>query len=226
MGQSNLDDTFYGRCAGLYDRFASASIIRGWRQRAVETLELSGGETVVEMGCGTGSNFPFLREAVGPDGQVIGVDLVEAMLQRARGRIDRAGWENVHVVRGDATRPPLDQADAILSTFVIGMLEEPDEAVRQWIQGTRPGGRVTLMNAERSPHWFASPINLACRAFVRATAPGFRFQRVSPVKQLENRWQAATDSLFEGSVEHVDERLGIGLVTLASGTVPDPHGYE
>jgi ubiquinone/menaquinone biosynthesis C-methylase UbiE len=217
----DLTGTFYGHAAGLYDLVASAPGVRSWRARAVETLGLSPGETVVEMGCGTGANFPALREAVGPGGRVVGVDLVPAMLRQARARIDRAGWENVHVVRGDATQPPLGEADALLSTFLVGMLEDPTGAVRDWLTRVRPGGRITLLNAERSDRLVARPLNLAFRLFVRLTAPGYRLARDAPVRTLEARWRAAREALFEGTRDQHDDRLGLGFVTLASGRVPD-----
>jgi ubiquinone/menaquinone biosynthesis C-methylase UbiE len=217
----DLTGTFYGHCAGLYDLVASAPGVRSWRARATETLALSSGDTVVEMGCGTGANFPFLREAVGPDGQVVGVDLVPAMLRKARSRVGRAGWENVHVVRGDATRPPLGTADALLSTFLVGMLTDPAGAVHDWLGRVRPGGRITLLNAERSDRLVARPLNPAFRLFVRLTAPSYRLARDSPTRTLEARWRAAREALFEGTRDQYDDRLGLGFVTLASGRVPD-----
>jgi phosphatidylethanolamine/phosphatidyl-N-methylethanolamine N-methyltransferase len=219
--QPDLSATFYGTAAGLYDLVATAPGVRSGRRHTVETLDLSPGDTVVEMGCGTGANFPYLREQVGSDGTVVGVDLVPAMLRQARERVDRAGWENVHVVQGDATRPPVAEADALVSTFVVGMLADPAGAVREWLRCVAPGGRVTLLNAGRSPRPVALPLNLALRLFVRLSAPGRRLQFRSPTRDLEGRWSEARDALFEGTVDHREERLGAGLIPLVSGRVPD-----
>lgn len=99
---------FYTRYAGLYDRLASdAPFVAGLRKRIVDALNPERGDVVVEMGCGTGANLPYLRERVGRGGTVIGFDVSAGVLGRARERIERAGWENVHVARADATRPPL-----------------------------------------------------------------------------------------------------------------------
>ena len=217
----DLTHTFYGRCARLYDRFASAPGIQSWREQAVRTLELSAGDTVVEMGCGTGANFPFLREQVGPSGRVVGVDLVPAMLGQARQRIDREGWENVHVVRGDATQPPVGTADAILSTFLVGMLGDSAYAVREWLRCIEPGDRLTLLNAGRSDRLLATPLNLGLRLFVRLAAPGGRTQSTAPVRALEERWWAAREALFEGSRDHREQQFGAGVIKLASGRVPE-----
>lgn len=62
-----------------------------YRQRAVEALNLQQGDTVVEIGCGTGLNFSLLHQAVGPTGRVIGVDLTDAMLAQARQRVAENG---------------------------------------------------------------------------------------------------------------------------------------
>jgi ubiquinone/menaquinone biosynthesis C-methylase UbiE len=106
-GDAAVAQTFYGRWARLYDAIATLPGVGSWRARAVEALELDPGDTAVEMGCGTGANLPYLRERVGPEGTVVGIDFTRGMLDRARVRVERAGWENVHLVRGDATRPPV-----------------------------------------------------------------------------------------------------------------------
>lgn len=228
MAEDRLRATqqFYNRWAVLYDSLATAPGVTSWRERATETLTLSSGDTVLELGCGTGANFPFLREAVGPSGTVIGVDVAPGMLQQAQRRIDRRGWTNVHLVRGDATDPPIGAVDGLLTTFLVGMLGDPGAAVDSWLEQVRPGGQITLMNAERSNRPLVRPLNLAFRLFVRLTAPGFRGESRSPTRELERRWEEATKALFDGTVKHQEERLGAGFVVLASGTVPSestPH---
>lgn len=220
MPATDLGSTFYGNCATLYDWFASAPGITNWRRRAVDSLNLQSGDVVVEFGCGTGANFPYLRHAVGDTGRVIGIDLVTAMLHRAQHRIDQAGWDNVYALRGDATSQPVSRADAVLSTFLVGMLEDPASTVRTWLSILDAGDRITLMNAGRTDRLVGMPANLICRAFVRATAPGYRWQFESPVRHLENRWEAARESLLEGTVDHVETQFGLGFIRLASGRIP------
>ena len=71
-GDVSTAQAFYGRWARLYDLIATFPGVGSWRARAVDSLGLSAGDRVVEMGCGTGANFPYLRERVGPEGQVVG----------------------------------------------------------------------------------------------------------------------------------------------------------
>lgn len=223
MAGHDATESFYNRWARLYDHVATAPGVRSWRGAAVETLDLSPGDTVADMGCGTGANFPHLRECVGPEGCIVGVDIVPGMLAGATARIRREGWHSVHAVRGDATRPPFgpDAVDAVLSTFLVGMLPDPKAAVRTWLRSVRPGGRVTLLNAVRSDRRLLFPLNLAFRGFVRATAPGNRLQVAAPVKSLERRWDAARDALFEGTIDQCNRELAGGLVVIASGRVPE-----
>jgi len=228
---SDLSESYYNRFASLYDHVATGPGVTAWRERVASSLDLSSGETVVEMGCGTGANFPALRQQVGASGRVLGVDLVPGMLGEARRRIERNGWANVDVVRGDATRPPVARAeavgepiegvDAVVSTFLTGMLPDPAAAVREWLGIVDPGGRVALLNAGRTDRPLARPLNLPFRLFVRAGAPGARLGAESAAARLESRWEAASEALLEGTVDHEQDRLGLGFVRLASGRVPE-----
>ncbi|GAB7089858.1 hypothetical protein JCM18237_01290 [Halorubrum luteum] len=141
----------YTRYAALYDRIATdAPLADGLRRRIVDALAPSRGDVVVEMGCGTGANVPLLRERVGPEGAVVGVDVSAGVVARARDRIADAGWENVHVARADATAPPVafadraravspaGEVDAVLATFVTGMFDDPATVVDDWCRILAP----------------------------------------------------------------------------------------
>jgi ubiquinone/menaquinone biosynthesis C-methylase UbiE len=213
-------DRFYTRWAGAYDLLASAAPgIGAVRKRAVGALALDPGDTVAEMGCGTGANLPYLRAAVGPDGTVIGVDLAGGALARARSRVDRSGWGNVDLLRGDATRPPLPEADAVLATFVVGMFDKPGRAVDRWCDLLAPGGRIALLNARRSRHPAAAPANLAFRGVVRLGAPGKRLARGSPARDLERSVGTAQEALRARCGGFRQAPLAGGFLTLASGRI-------
>lgn len=65
-----------------------------YRKEAVNRLNLKAGNTVVDLGCGTGLNFPLLEKQIGPEETtIIGVDLSESMLQQAQQRVSKAGWK-------------------------------------------------------------------------------------------------------------------------------------
>lgn len=221
MTEGAAVERFYGRWAGLYDLLATRTPgIGPVRERAVEALAVGLGDTVVEVGCGTGANLRLLRERVGPRGRVVGVDLTPGMLVRARQRVGRAGWKNVDLVRGDASELPMAEADAVLATFVVGMLEDPGDAVRRWAAVLGHGGRVALLDA--APRGRGGPLDAAFRLFVAATAPPtFQLRYAeSPASTLRARIGAARTALAAEVDLVSDERFGHGFLRLTVGRRP------
>ncbi|MFB6233690.1 MAG: class I SAM-dependent methyltransferase [Haloarculaceae archaeon] len=209
---------FYGRWARVYDLVAAAPGLRSWRQRAAAALELDPGETVVEMGCGTGANVPPLCEQVGPDGRVVGIDVTREMLRRARDRDARTG-PGVHYLLGDAARPPVSRADAVLATFVVGIFEDPAAVVGRWCDLVGSGGRVALLNFQRSERPLAAPLNLAFEGFVRLSAPGGRLSRASQAAAFEERVATARETLRARTDDTHLETFAGGYLGLVSGRV-------
>ncbi|MFB6083178.1 MAG: class I SAM-dependent methyltransferase [Halorientalis sp.] len=211
---------FYGRWAALYDRLATAPGVRSWRRRAVAALSLSPGDTVVEMGCGTGANVPFLRERVGPDGRVIGVDVTRPLLDRASARAGERGWTNVHYCEGDATRPPISgPVDAILGTFVLGLFEDPEAVVDEWVDLCRSGGRVAVLNVQRSDRTLTAPVDLAFAALLWAGSPGWGIPDGSVTGTFERRVEAGRAALAARTEDRRYETFGGGYLGLLSGRV-------
>src|SRR6195256_2083969 len=75
---------------------------RAQRLRAVQALGLRTGDSVIDIACGTGLNFPLIEEVIGPDGRIVGVDLTDAMLAQAHDRIETDGWGNASLVEAAA----------------------------------------------------------------------------------------------------------------------------
>jgi len=211
---------FYGRWAAVYDAIATAPGVGRWRRAAADRVARPGA-TVVEMGCGTGANLPYLRERVGPDGRVVGVDLTGPLLARARRRT--AEFDNVDVVRGDATRPPVAAADGVLGTFVCGLFDDPAAVVDHWCDLAQPGGRVALMDATATSSLLARPLNPAFRAFVAAGTPDsgpaavLRAPFGRPDDSLSRRVDAAREALVDRTRARSYETFGLGFVALLAG---------
>ncbi|WP_424016343.1 class I SAM-dependent methyltransferase (plasmid) [Halorientalis pallida] len=125
------------------------------RRRAVSTLEPRPGERILEIGCGNGNGFPPLRDGVGPDGTVVGLDVSAGMVRSARDRVRKAGWQNVHVLRGDARRPPMEPAsfDAIYAAMSVSAVPEPERAIDAAKRVLRPGGRLVVLDARPFEQW-------------------------------------------------------------------------
>jgi ubiquinone/menaquinone biosynthesis C-methylase UbiE len=209
---------FYGRWARVYDAVARRTPgVGSVRADLADALALQPGDTVVEMGCGTGANVPHLRERVGPEGRVVGVDFTRPALDRARAA---SPWDNVSFARGDATAPPVDgPVDAVVATFVVGMLPDPARAVGDWVDLLAPDGRVGLLDAASSRRWYATPANLAFRGFVRASAPSpTRWRRdESPTDVLDRRVADARDALRRRTRSVAESEHALGFLHLAVG---------
>ncbi|WP_430869190.1 class I SAM-dependent methyltransferase [Demequina aurantiaca] len=142
----------YERGALLYDWVSGErTVYRSGRVAGVELLDLSAGDTVLDIGCGTGLNFPQLVEAVGPTGRVIGLDRSPGMLARADHRVARRGWTNVTTVRADATEFTsetigADAVDAVFATYSLSVVDDWRSAWENSLAVLRPGGRAGIVD--------------------------------------------------------------------------------
>jgi len=143
--------------ARRYDRLASLIPLFDWllfqpagfRKQAVARLDLKPGDHVLEIGCGTGRNLPHLREAVGPQGCVYGVDISPGMLARARALCDRSNWNNVELIETDAVEyVPPQQLDGVIFGLSYNTMPHHLAVLRHAWNLLRPGGRLVIMDAK------------------------------------------------------------------------------
>jgi arsenite methyltransferase len=107
---------------------------------------LAAGETVVDIGCGAGTDLLLAARRVGPRGRAFGVEMTAAMVERARSAAREAGLTNVEVLKGDATALPLADADVdmVISNGVLNLVPEKERAFSEIVRVLRPGGRLQL----------------------------------------------------------------------------------
>ena len=112
----------------------------------VQQAALQPGETVVDLGAGAGIDAFLAARDVGPDGHVIGVDMTDAMLERARANAAEGGVTNVEFRKGLIEDLPVDDAsvDVILSNCVINLSPEKHRVFAEATRVLRPGGRMVL----------------------------------------------------------------------------------
>lgn len=118
--------------AGVANPHAIAPILRG--------------ETVLDIGCGAGTDLLLAARRVGPSGRAIGIDMTETMRDRARDSAMAIGLTNVEVHHADATALPLPDAsvDVVISNGVLNLVPEKDKAFTEIRRVLRPGGRLQL----------------------------------------------------------------------------------
>jgi SAM-dependent methyltransferase len=115
------------RYGALAERYHQRTVTgTHFRRYAVARLVPLPGEVILDVGCGTGLNFAAIRDAIGPSGRLIGIELNPRMLDVARALIDRRGWANVEVVEGDVAEVDIPvMADAALLCAVHDVMRSP-----------------------------------------------------------------------------------------------------
>ena len=142
---------------------------RAQRRRAVQALRLRPGDTVVDVACGTGLNFPLIQRAIGPSGRIVGVDLTDAMLAQAQRRATTNGWSNVSLVQADAAAFEFPRnVNAILSTYALSHVPDCAGVIGHGAAALSPGGRWVVLDLkapDNGPRWLAQIGTAIARPF-------------------------------------------------------------
>lgn len=133
----------YGALARVYDDFFDWALGPG-RRYAVSHLPLRGGESVLEVGVGTGLSLPLYPANC----QVTGIDISEAMLERARLRVEQLGRRNLELRRMDARnlRFADESFDHVFAPYVISVVPEPRRVMSEIRRVCRIAGTVVVVN--------------------------------------------------------------------------------
>jgi ubiquinone/menaquinone biosynthesis C-methylase UbiE len=208
----------YRGLAERYDVYAALLQLIGfrytaYRKKAIRGLALQSGDTVVDVGCGTGPNFSYLERAIGPSGTIIGVDLTDAMLEQARRRAVANGWKNVRLVRSDAAAFSFPTGvDGILSTLALTLVPEYDRVILNGARALKEGGHWAIAD-------FRMPSNV-----LALVAPILAWLLVRPFGgsiELATRhpWESMNKYLSNVSVS--DVFLGMAYVAVGErGSLP------
>lgn len=124
-------------------------------------LRLTGGESILEVGCGTGAVTLPLAQAVGEHGRVVAVDISEPMLDVARQRAGNSGIRNITLLLGDAQVMPFERAAFDIATSRMGVMffADPVAAFRNIGSALKPDGRLAFAcwaPLEENRHWLIS----------------------------------------------------------------------
>lgn len=113
----------------------------------VKFVDLQEGETVVDLGSGAGIDVFLSSKQVGPRGRVIGIDMTDEMLERARRNAKKGGYTNVEFRKGDIEkRIPVDEnsIDVVISNCVINLTINKVNAFQEIYRILKDGGRMVI----------------------------------------------------------------------------------
>lgn len=115
-------------------------------KRAVERLNLQQGHHVLDVGCGTGASALPAAIEVGRDGRVLGLDVAQNMLARAKDKANAQGLKNVTFEARDmmASGLPGDRFDAVISVFSVFFVEDMEALAQELWRMVRPGGQLAI----------------------------------------------------------------------------------
>jgi SAM-dependent methyltransferase len=104
------------------------------------------GNTVVDLGSGAGNDCFVARALTGETGKVIGIDMTEAMIEKARINADKLGFNNVEFRYGDIERIPVAacRADVVVSNCVLNLVPDKRKAFQEIFRILKPGGHFSI----------------------------------------------------------------------------------
>ena len=137
---------YYAWQSRIYDATRWAFLFG--RNAVLDQLQLKPGDTVVEIGCGTGHNLEGLETRVGAEGEIVAVDCARPMLTRCAARIRQRRWANVHLIDREYGSEPVAEgkADAVLMSYSLSMIPNWEDVLRCAARELKPGGRIGVVD--------------------------------------------------------------------------------
>ncbi|MGB2752255.1 MAG: class I SAM-dependent methyltransferase [Pyrinomonadaceae bacterium] len=143
------------------------SFIKPIRRKAVASLSLPQGGRVLDVGCGPGGSFPFLVEAVGPQGKVVGIEISPLHSELAADRIAANGWTNVEVITKPAKDAELKGSFDGLLMFAAPDVYGSETELSNLIPHLTPNARVAAFGAKLAGRGFGRLLNPIIRALYK-----------------------------------------------------------
>jgi arsenite methyltransferase len=142
----------------------------------LDLAALGPGETVLDLGSGSGMDSFLAARVTGPKGRVIGIDMTDAQLAKARQLAEEAGFAGVEFRAGHIESPPVEDGsvDCVISNGVINLCPDKSAVFRAAARTLRPGGRLALADIVTG---IQLPVGVTCDAALWAACIGGAMQR-------------------------------------------------
>lgn len=143
----------YDKLSRFYDYFAGI-FEKKYRNMAIDRLCIAEGETVLEMGFGTGHCLKQIAEMVGETGKAYGIDISSGMLEVTRKRLEKVALiDRVELYCGDAMEMPFDddKFNAVFSSFTLELFDTPEipKVLNEIMRVSKPKGRLVIVSMSK-----------------------------------------------------------------------------
>lgn len=111
-----------------------------------EFAQIKEGDTVLDLGSGAGNDCFVARELVGATGKVIGVDMTDVMIEKARENAEKLNFNNVEFRKGDIEQLPIggNRIDVVVSNCVLNLVPDKEKAFEETYRVIKPGGHFSV----------------------------------------------------------------------------------
>ena len=160
--ENHFVERVYENLASVYDLFFGPTLHPG-RIVARDRMGLKAGDRILEVGVGTGINASLYPRNC----QMTGIDLSSSMLDKARESVAREGLRNVRLLEMDAASLTFadDSFDIVYAPYLVSVVPDPIQVVREMKRVCRPGGRIIILNHFRSANPILSRLERAISPF-------------------------------------------------------------
>ncbi|MFY9270735.1 MAG: methyltransferase domain-containing protein [Candidatus Manganitrophaceae bacterium] len=143
----------YSVFSGFYD-LVFGKFFHQSRADAIQLLNIRGGESILEVGVGTGLSLPFYPKNC----KVIGIDFCEPMLEKGEERVRRYDLGHIQLMKMDAMKMafPDNSFDAVFAAYVITAVPDPHQVISEMIRVCKVGGKIVLLNHFKNVNPFIS----------------------------------------------------------------------
>lgn len=193
-----------------------------------EYAQIKEGDTVVDLGSGAGNDCFVARAITGERGRVIGLDMTEKMIEKARANAQKLGYENVEFLLGDIENMPIpaDTADIVVSNCVLNLVPDKVAAFRETYRILKPGGHFSISdvviegvlpeNLQKDAEMYVGCVAgaLPKKEYLKMIADaGFRNIKIQKEKEIQLPDALLEKYLFENELK-VDKTSGIGIYSI------------